>query len=35
MPESRRDQGGLDDCWSGEGDDIGDIGSASSFAVEE
>jgi len=35
VPEILRDQGGLKDCWSGEGEEMGDIGSASAFAVEE
>jgi hypothetical protein len=35
VPEILRDQGGLEDCWSGEGEDTGLIGSASAFAVEE
>ena len=34
MPDILRDHGGLEDCWSGEGVDMGDIGSASAFAVD-
>lgn len=32
MPEILRDHGGLEDCWSGEGDDIGEM--ASAFAAD-
>lgn len=34
LDEMRRLQGGLIDCSSGEGEPVGDIGSASAFAVE-
>ncbi len=34
MPDILRDHGGLEDCWSGEGLDMGEIGSASAFAVD-